>query len=99
MVPAQRILGLGSSGGWGTSVVGSRGLRKRAVMGVPTWWAATAGGFAVVLAGVGFTPAAEAATTYKISYSASPDRSSPVALDGATVSGDLYAFTNPFNSI
>ena len=98
-VAGSRILGLGSSGGWGISVAGSRGLHKRAVMGVPTWWVATAGIFAVVLAIVGFAPSAQAATTYKISYSTSADRSAPLALDGATVSGDLYAFTNPYNSV
>lgn len=34
-------------------------------------------------------------STYAVVYSTSPDRSNPVALDGASVSGSIYAFTTP----
>ena len=42
---------------------------------------------------------AQAATTYTLSVSKTATRTSPVNLNGATVSGNIYVFTAPATDI
>ncbi len=49
----------------------------------------------LVLALCLLVPAAASAATHQLLLSRSPDRSSPVALDGQSLSGDVYVFTDP----
>ena len=66
-------------------------------------WAARWGTVAVVMGVavsglVGVSPA-QAAGSYQLLVSASADRSAATPLDGATVSGNIYAFTSPETSV
>jgi large repetitive protein len=46
-----------------------------------------------------FTVSSGGSTTYQLLLSTSPDRSGPVALNGATTAGNIYVFTSPTSGV
>lgn len=74
--------------------------RLRGAQGVLRSLTALAVVLATVVAGLmGLAPLARAATSYTIDVSASPNRSSPVNLDGSTQTGYIYVFTTPDTNV
>ncbi len=48
---------------------------------------------------VAIPAAALAQTSYQLNLSLNPDRSAAIALEGATVSGDMFVFTGPDDDV